>query len=132
MLTRTADGGAPLVCAEASFDFTDGVGTARKLVLETEKVQVIGGGTLNLREGTVRFVFHPRAKQSELVGAVGPVEVSGPLSKPEIDLTDGAIAAKVVGETVGFPIHLLGQILQADGQLSPDHKPCVVTAPDGQ
>ena len=128
MFTRTADGSAPLLCFEARFDFKDGIGTARKLVLETDKVQLVGRGTLNLRNDTMGFVFHPQATRSELVGAVGPVDISGPLSKPEIDLADGAVAAKVVGETIGLPIHLLGSLLDADGQLSPKYKPCIVVA----
>ena len=91
-------------------------------------MQVVGGGTLNLRDDTVAFVFHPQAKRSELVGSVGPVDVSGPLSKPKFDLADGAVAEKVVGETIGLPLHLLSSLLDADGQLSPKHKPCIVVA----
>ena len=126
MFTRSADGSAPLVCFVARFDFKDGIGTARKLVLETDKVQAAGAGTLNLRKETMDFVFTPRPKRNDLVGKVGPVDVSGPLSKPEIKLADGAVAAKVVGETIGLPFHLLGSILGADGQPSPEHEPCVV------
>lgn len=39
---------------------------------------------------------------------------------------DGAVAAKVVGETIGLPLHMLDSILGADGQPLPEHKPCVV------
>ena len=126
MFTRTADGSAPLVCFVARLDFKDGIGTARQLVLETDKVQAAGGGKLNLRNETMDFVFTPRAMRNDLVGEVGPVHVSGPLSQPEIKLTDGAVAAKVVGETIGLPFHLLGSILGAGGKPSPQHKPCVV------
>jgi hypothetical protein len=75
---------------------------------------------------TMDFVFKPRAKRNDLVGTVGPVHVSRPLSKPEIKLTDGSVATKVVGETIGLPLNLLGAILGADGHPSPEHKPCVV------
>ncbi len=126
MFTRTADGSAPLVCFVARLAFKDGIGTARQLVLETDKVQVAGGGTLNLGNETMDFVFTPRAKRNDLVGTVGPVHVSGPLAKPEIKMADGVVVAKVVGETIGLPFHLLGPIFGADGQLSPEHKPCVV------
>jgi hypothetical protein len=126
IFTRTADGSAPLVCFVARFDFKDGIGTARQLVLETDKVQAVGGGTVNLRNETMDFVLAPRAKRNDLVGRVGPVQVGGPLSRPEIKLTDGAVAAKVVGETIGLPLHLLGAILGADGRPPPEHKPCVV------
>jgi hypothetical protein len=126
MFTRTADGSAPLMCFVARFDFKDGIGTARQLVLETDKVQAAGGGTLNLRNETMDFVFTLRAKRNDLAGKVGPVHVSGPLSKPEIKVADGAVAAKVIGETIGLPFHLLGAILGADGQPSPEHTPCIV------
>jgi hypothetical protein len=128
MFTRSADGSAPLVCFVTRFDFKGGIGTARQLVLETDKVQAPGGGTLNLRNETMDFVFTPRPKRNDLVGEVGPVDVRGPLSKPEIKLADGAVAAKVIGETIGLPFHLLGSIIGADGQLAPEHKPCVVVS----
>jgi hypothetical protein len=128
MFTRSADGSAPLVCFVTRFDFKDGIGNTRKLVLETDKVQAAGAGTLNLRNDTMDFVFKPRAKRNDLVGTVGPVHVSGPLSKPETTLTDGTAAAKVVGETIGLPFHLLGSIIGANGKPSPEHKPCVVVS----
>lgn len=126
VFTRAAGGGAPLLCFVARFDFKDGIGAARELVLETDKVQAVGGGTLNLRNETMSFVFMPRPKQDKLVGEVGPVDVRGPLSKPEIKLADGAVAAKVVGDTIGLPFHVLGSILGTAERPSPEHQPCVV------
>jgi hypothetical protein len=131
MFTRTADGSAPLECFAARFDFADGNGTARQLVFETDKVQVIGGGTLNLRDETMHLVFTPRPKTKRLIGKVGSVDVSGPVSAPEVSLAEGAVAAKVVGDTIALPFHLLGSILRADGQLLPEHQPCVIV-PDGK
>ncbi len=128
MFTRTADGGAPLLCFVARFDFNDGIGTARQLVFETDKVQAAGGGTLNLRKETMDFVFTPRPKQNQLIGKVGHVDVSGPLSRPKVKLADGAVAAKVVGDTIGLPFHLLGSIIGAGGRPLPGHKPCVVVS----
>jgi uncharacterized protein involved in outer membrane biogenesis len=126
VFTRTADGSAPLVCLVARFDFEDGIATARQLVLETDKVQAVGAGTLDLRDQTMDFVFQPRPKQNDLVGEVGPVGVKGPLSGPEIQLTKGTVATKVIGETVGLPLHLLRPLLGSDGQPLPEHKPCVI------
>jgi uncharacterized protein involved in outer membrane biogenesis len=125
MFTRTTDGSAPLECLVARFDFDDGIGTARQLVFETDKVQAIGGGTLDLRVDTMRLVFTPRPKQNRLIGKVGPVDVSGPFSAPEVELAEGAAAAKVVEDTIELPLHLLGSILGADGRLPPEHRSCV-------
>lgn len=72
------------------------------------------------------FVFAPRPKHDYLVGRVGPVHVRGPLSDPEVKLADGAVAAKVLGETLGLPLHLLGSLVGANGQPLPNHEPCVV------
>lgn len=126
MFTSSADGSAPLECLRAGFDFKTGLGAARQLVLETDKVQVVGGGTLDLRDDTVDFVLHPRAKRNDLVGSVGPVRVRGPLSKPRITVADGAVAKKVVADTIGLPLHLLGALHDTDGKLSPGHEPCFV------
>ena len=126
IFTPSADGSAPLVCFVARFDFKDGVGTARTLVLETDKVQAPGAGTLDLRTETMDFTFAPRPKRQNLVGRVGPVDVRGPLSSPEVELADGAVAAKVLGEAIGRPLHLLGSLIGANGRLPPGHEPCVV------
>ncbi|MEA3275312.1 MAG: AsmA-like C-terminal region-containing protein, partial [Pseudomonadota bacterium] len=126
LFTPTADGSAPLVCFVTRFEFDDGIGSARQLVLETDKVQAVGTGTLNLREESMDFVFTPRAKRNDLVGKVGPIRVSGPLSNPDIDVADGARAAKVVTETISLPLRLLHPLVDGDGKPSPAHKPCVL------
>jgi uncharacterized protein involved in outer membrane biogenesis len=126
IFTPSADGSAPLVCFVARFDFKDGVGKARTLVLETDKVQAPSAGSLDLRTETMDFAFAPRPKRPNLVGRVGPVGVRGPLSSPEVELADGAVAAKVLGETIGLPLHLLGSLIGANGRLPPGHEPCVV------
>ncbi len=126
LFTRSADGSAPLVCFVGRFDFEDGVGTARQLVLETDKVQAPGAGTLDLGNRTMDFVFAPRPKRNNLVGRVGPVDVSGPLSSPAAKLADGAVAAKLLGDTLGLPLHLLGSLVGVNGRPLPDHEPCVV------
>jgi hypothetical protein len=72
------------------------------------------------------FVFAPRPKRKNLLGRVGPVDVRGALSNPEVKLADGAVAGKVLGETIGLPLHLLGSLLGANARLLPNHEPCVV------
>ena len=95
-------------------------------MLETDKVQAPGAGTLDLRAATMDFALAPRPKRENLVGRVGPVDVRGPLSNPEVKLADGTVAAKVLGETLGLPLRLLGSLAGANGRPLPDHEPCVV------
>ena len=131
LFDRSPDGSAPLDCVIARFDLEDGSGTARELVFETDKVQAPGGGTLDLRAETLELRFIPRPKREELIGRVGEVHVRGPLSHPEIQLADGAVAGKVIGDTLGLPLHLLGSLVGANGRLPTHHRPCVV-APGAQ
>jgi hypothetical protein len=83
-------------------------------------------GTLDLRAETMDFVFAPRPKRENLVRRVGPVDVRGPLSNPEVKLADGAVAAKVLGKTLGLPLNLLGSLVGANRRPLHDHAPCVV------
>ncbi len=125
LFTRTPDGSAPLVCFVADFEFDAGIGTARKLVLETENAQLVGGGSVDLDKGRMALAFHPRAKHRALVDTAGPIEVNGPFSKPRISVATDAVVRRVVEETVLLPLHLLGEIVGADGGTPPDHRPCV-------
>ncbi len=126
LFTRSPDGSAPLVCFVADFEFDAGIGTARKLVIETEKAQLVGGGSVDLNKYQMALAFHPRAKHRELVDTAGPIEVNGPFSKPRISVATDAVVKRVVEETVLLPLHLLGEIVGADGGTWPDHLPCVI------
>lgn len=120
------ESGAPLDCLVARFDFAEGIGTAKELVFETDKVQVVGSGQLDLPSETMDLVMIPRPKQNALIGKVRHVNVTGPIAHPRVQVAKGAVATKVVGDTLGLPLHLLGSIVGADGRLPPEHRPCVV------
>ena len=126
VFTRSADGSAALECLEVRFDFRRGVGTAEQLVFETDKVQAVGGGTLDLRNATMDLMFVPRPRRDALTGEVGGVALSGPLSAPEVKLADGAVAAKVIGDTIGLPLRALGALVGAGGRAAGTRRPCVV------
>ena len=97
----TVDGGAPLVCFESSMNLENGVGKLRKLVVETDRVQFVGAGQLDLKTQSVDLTLAPRPKDRELVGTVGPIVIRGPLDAPEVSLAKGSVAGKVVGDTIG-------------------------------
>ncbi len=104
----TVDGGAPLVCFELSMNLENGVGKLRKLVVETDRVQFVGAGQLDLKTQSVDLTLVPRPKDRELVGTVGPIVIRGPLDAPEVSLAKGSVAGKVVGDTIGQPFRVLG------------------------
>jgi hypothetical protein len=125
---RGPDGGAPLVCLVSSMDFHNGAGTVRTLVVETDKVQFAGGGTLNLRNRSLDLTLTPHPTRRELVGSVGPVVIRGPLDAPTVSMGKGAAVGKVVGDTLGLPFRVLGDIAGAGRSPRSEHRPCVVAA----
>ena len=88
-------------------------------------MQLVGGGSVDLHKNQMALAFHPRAKHRELVDTAGPIEVNGPFSKPRISVATDAVVKRVIEETVLLPLHLLGEIVGADGGTPPDHRPCV-------
>lgn len=130
-----SNNGAPLVCFVADFAFKDGVGVGNPVVLETGKVQVAGAGKLDLKAKTLNFVVNPTPLKNDLSGDIGPVSINGPIASPKVKLTDGAVAGKVLGDTVGLPLQIIGSILGGvakgagvSGPAAPAHKPCEVIA----
>jgi hypothetical protein len=70
-----------------------------------------------------------RSKRTNLTGQVGQVDDAAPMDGPKVRLADGALGAKVVGDSVGLPLHLLGPIIGADGRPAPNHQPSAAAAP---
>lgn len=131
LFTRDADGRAPLTCVKVRFEFADGKGDARRFVLETGQVQMIGGGSIDLRQRTLDMHFNPRPKRRGVIDAIGSVSVTGPIDDPRVDLSEGDIAKKVVADTIGAPLSFLASILEDhDENLSAAHEPCTVTMKD--
>lgn len=111
-------------------EFQKGVGKVRTFVVETDKVQFAGGGTLNLRNRSLDLTLTPHPTRRELVGSVGPVVIRGALESPKVSMAQGAVVGKVVGDTLGLPFRVLGDIAGAGRSPRSDPRSCVVaTAP---
>jgi len=87
-----------LSCGVVKFGVKDGLATADKgIAMETEKVNVVGSGTVNLKDETLDLAVVPQAKQGLGIGVgqlvAGLVRVSGTLASPSVGL-DEAGAAK--------------------------------------
>jgi hypothetical protein len=107
-------------------DFQNGAGTVRTLVVETDKVQFAGGGTLNLRNRSLDLTLTPHPTRREPVGTIGPVAIRGPLDTPKVSMAKGAVVGKVVGGTLGLPFRVLGDVAGAGRSPRSNHRPCVV------
>jgi hypothetical protein len=121
----SGSGEAKLVCAAFALDFSDGRGNAGPIVVETDNVQVVGAGNIDLAADSIALSFSTRPKRPELIDVATPFSVSGKLTEPVIEIAPGAKVGRVARETLTLPFNLLG-LLRPPARLKETHRPCVV------
>jgi hypothetical protein len=110
-----------LVCAAARLRVTKGVANIEGLMLRTENVQLIGGGSVNLGRETLDIAFDPRPTRGGILQTATPFRVHGPLAAPEVELgSAGGLAGRAVVETVTLPFNILGSLFGGNRQASGD------------
>lgn len=125
LLTRQRRGNqATLVCAVAPFTFKDGRGETRRLVLETENVQVVGVGYIDYRSNTIDLRFKPQALRRQFIQTSHPFAMQGKIGSKSVRLT-GTPAASAVTGALAFPFNLLATIVQPRAE-TPGRAPCRV------
>ena len=125
MFSKSAGSGeARLLCAVAKLDFTDGRAVANPIVIETENVQVIGTGNIEIAEDALALSFRTRPKRPEIVDVATDFTVEGKLTAPAVKLKSGARARRVVGEIVTAPVNIL-RLLLPDAETGRARQPCV-------
>ncbi len=121
----SGSGEARLVCAVVALDFSNGRGSARSIVVETDNVQVVGAGDIDLAADSIALSFTTRPKRHELVDVATPFSVSGKLSEPVVKIAPGVKAGRVASETLTLPFNVLGLLLPHP-RSKEKHRPCVV------
>jgi hypothetical protein len=120
LFTESGKGKTRIACAVTSVAFKSGRGAFESLVIETDNVQIVGKGDINLRDDTLKIDFQPHPLQKQLLEVATPFTVSGSLKSPKVSVTHGgALVARGVTETVGLPLHLLGLLTKHN---EPDKK----------
>lgn len=120
----------PLSCAVVRFVVRDGVATAdRGIAVETAKVNVVGSGTIDLRDERLDLGIAPRARDgiglSLTTPLAGLTRVRGTLAEPALSLDElgSARTAASVGAAVATGgLSLLGEALF--DRLTADDTPC--------
>jgi len=120
----------PLSCAALRFTVHDGVATAQRgIAVETAKVQVVGSGTVDLRDEALNITATPRPRGGIGVslGAplVGATRLGGTLAAPtmtldEVGAAHAAVSAGAAVMTGG--LSLVGETLL--DRLTADPTPC--------
>lgn len=117
---RTRDPATELVCAVIRFPVANGIASVdRSIAMETDKLGVSASGTLDFRNETLDFQFHPKVRKGisiDIASLSDLVRLTGPFASPHIAI-DPAGSAKVIA-SVGAAIGTSGLSAVAQGLLS--------------
>lgn len=123
---RDGRDGTKILCAVAPVRFTQGVANGRKMILETENVQIVGGGRIDFNTGALQLEFAPRPKKRQLINIVTPFRINGTFSSPLVKLEGGGKAGRATAEIIASPFNLVGRLLTGDKLKQEGEKPCVL------
>ena len=119
-----------LTCAVARFNVRDGIATSRKGIgMRTDKVDVQGSGTVDLRTESLDLGIRPRARQGVGLSLSSPLagmtRLRGTFSNPSIGIDEGGTlrtAATVGAAAATGGLSLLGELLI--DKVTKDEDPC--------
>jgi uncharacterized protein involved in outer membrane biogenesis len=74
----------PVRCAFGDFSVENGVMTTRALAFDTTDTIIVGEGTINLRDETLRLKLRPRPKDRSLLALRTPLWIDGTFKDPDI------------------------------------------------
>jgi uncharacterized protein involved in outer membrane biogenesis len=90
-------------CAIADFSATDGVLTARNVVLDTDAVLAKGQGTIDLNSEALNLSLEGRPKQLRLIRVMAPITLTGQLRSPKVGVKAGKATAQLAA-AVGLAV----------------------------
>ena len=91
-LLGAGDGGVPFNCIAGRFEVSGGVANLRRLVLDTPRATMVGGGFVHLRSETWEFILAPEARDAQGVPLASTLRLKGGTGQQ----TSGAIEPGLV------------------------------------
>lgn len=119
------DAGVPFNCIAGRFDVSGGVASLRRLVVDTPRTTMVGGGYVHLRTEGWEFIVAPEARDAQYVALASPLRLKGGSGRPTSAALEPNLARLIVG--AGVVPSLAAQINQAARQTGVN--PCAVVAP---
>lgn len=119
------DAGVPFNCIAGRFEVSSGVANLRRLVVDTPRGVLIGGGYFHLRTDGWEFILAPEARDPHNAALAVPMRIKGGTGKATASAVDPNLSKLLVG---GGPIpSLVAQVAQAGRQAGANA--CAVLAP---
>jgi AsmA family protein len=89
LFTKKRGPTVPIVCIRAPLYMTDGRITTKQTVVETDQVQLVVFGDVNLQNKTLDINGQPRKIGKPLSRSPWPFTLVGPMAKPKVKVKDG-------------------------------------------
>lgn len=126
MLSRSASRGfTEADCLLIRLDSEDGKATLTNFILDTEGLRTGGTGQINLAEETISLIFNPEPKNTVVAKFGTPVEITGSLADPKVDLNAINLATDMLARIALSPVQVLESLLPSVGGGDPEQNhPC--------
>ena len=120
-----SDAGVPFNCIAGRFDVSSGVANLRRIVVDTPRAVLIGGGYVQMRTEGWEFIVAPEARDAQGAALASPMRIKGGAGRPTASALEPGLSKLLVG---GGPIpSLVAQLAQAARQAGANA--CAVLAP---
>ena len=119
------DQGVPFNCIAGRFEVSGGVANLRRLVIDTPRAVLVGGGYVQLRTEGWEFVVAPEARDPQNAALASPLRIRGGGGRPTASALEPQLARLLVG--AGVVPSLVAQITQAARQVGTNA--CSAVAP---
>ncbi len=129
-----ADGGTRVNCALGEFALADGVLQAQRMLIDTTRVRVLGGGEVDFNDASLSLRFDPWPKRAEFFSLATPIEVGGSFDDYTIGPRAGDVfmtGLRLLGSVIWVPVmKLAGARSPADGSDVCGESPLAAPGPE--
>ena len=119
------DAGVPFNCIAGRFEVSSGIANLRRLVVDTPRGVLVGGGYFHLRTEGWEFIVAPEARDNQNASLATPMRIKGGAGKQTASALDPNLSKLLVGG--GTIPSLVAQVTQAGRQAGANA--CAVLAP---
>ncbi len=124
-LLGSTEAGVPFNCIAGRFDVSGGVASLRRLVVDTPRMTMVGGGYLHLRTEGWEFILAPEARDHQNAALASPLRLRGGSGRETAGALEPNLARLII--PAGPVSSLASQVTLAARQAGAN--PCAVVAP---
>jgi uncharacterized protein involved in outer membrane biogenesis len=119
------DSGVPFNCIAGRFEVSGGVANLRRLVVDTPRATLVGGGFVHLRSESWEFILAPEARDAQGAALASPLRLKGGTGHQTSGALEPGLAKLLIGG--GAVPSLVGTLTQISRQTTTNA--CATMAP---